>query len=361
MDDLTSPSLLDLGWDDGFAAAFEPHRTTGIAARVSRSDRGGNVMVETVGGVLRARLSPKFRRLDDPTELPVVGDWVVLGEDRIDGHRTVHAALPRRSAIIRQAPADRGADTQVLAANVDVALIVVGLDPGVNQRRLDRYLALAWEGGTNPVVVLTKADRCDDVAGAVAEVEAATLGVPVHALSGLTGEGVAQLDPYLAPGRTAVLLGMSGVGKSTLANRLLGHELLATKSVRADGRGRHTTTHRELLRLPAGGLLIDTPGLRELGLWDADEGVAETFNDIEELAADCWFADCQHEAEPGCAVAGALEAGELAPERLESWRKLQRELAYAARKQDVRLRQAEQRRWKQVHRAMRSHPKLRDR
>lgn len=356
----TPPSLHDLGWHEIFATAFAPHDQHSVPGRVSRSERGGSLVVETIDGPVRAQLAPRFRRLDDQVTRPTVGDWVALGGEWIDGQPAVHAVLPRRSAIVRQAPADRSADAQVLAANVDVTLIVAALDAGVSQRRLDRYLALAWQSGTTPVVVLTKTDRCGTVPDVVAAVEAATLGAPVHALSALTGDGIEQLDPYLAPGRTAVLLGMSGAGKSTLANRLLGAQLLRTGEVRADGRGRHTTTNRELVRLPRGGLLIDTPGLRELGLWAAEEGVAEAFGDIEELASGCRFGDCGHTSEPGCAVTAAVEAGALARERLDSHRKLQRELAHLARKQDARLRQAEQRRWKQVQRSLRAyHPKRR--
>jgi ribosome biogenesis GTPase / thiamine phosphate phosphatase len=369
---MLTPSLHALGWHDTFAAAFAVHHAHSIPGRVSRSDRGGNLLIETVEGPVRARLAARFRRLDDLTMLPTVGDWVALGDERINGQPTIHTVLPRRSAIVRQAPADRPAAAQVLAANVDFVLIVAALDTGVRgsgevsllpsaQRRLDRYLALAWQSAATPVVVLTKVDQCNAVPAVVADVEAATLGVPVHALSALTGDGVDQLGPYLTPGRTAVLLGMSGAGKSTLANRLLGTEALRTQEVRADGKGRHTTTRRELLRLPGGGLLIDTPGLRELALWDAEEGVAEAFSDIEELAADCRFADCQHASEPGCAVTAAVAAGALTPERFDSHRKLQRELAHHARKQDVRLRQAEQRRWKQTERALRAHYRERDR
>jgi ribosome biogenesis GTPase / thiamine phosphate phosphatase len=327
---------------------------------VSRSDRGGSLIVETADGPERARLPASFRRLP-PTELPIVGDWVTLGADRIDGSRVVEAVLARRSVIIRQAPEDRAADAQALAANVDIVLIVMGLGEAaggnggdVNLRRLDRYLALAWNSGASPVVVLTKSDCCTDTASVIAEVELATLGVPVLALSGLTGEGIELLDPYLLPGTTAVLLGMSGAGKSTLANRLLGADALATQAVRGDGRGRHTTTHRELLRLPCGALLIDTPGLRELGLWDAGEGLSSTFRDVEELAASCRFGDCQHDSEPGCAVHAALAKGRLTAERLESYRKLEREAAYQARKQDARLRKAEVERWKQIDRSMRA-------
>ncbi|MGH8904985.1 MAG: ribosome small subunit-dependent GTPase A [Egibacteraceae bacterium] len=360
MHDIASSSLHELGWDDAFADAFAPHAQPAIPARVSRADRGGSLIVETADGPRRARLPASFRRLD-PTELPTVGDWVVLGTDRIDGDRVAEAVLPRRSVIIRQAPQDQLADAQVLAANVDVALIVVALNDDVNLRRLDRYLALAWNSGASPVVVLTKADRCDDVEAVIAQVELTALGVPVLALSGLTGQGVELLEAHLAPGRTAVLLGMSGAGKSTLANRLLGADTLATQAVRADGRGRHTTTHRQLLRLPSGALLIDTPGLRQLGLWDADEGLASTFSDVEELAGSCRFGDCGHQAEPGCAVTTAVAEGHLTAERLESYRKLQREAAYLARKQDARLRRDEVDRWKQIHRSMRAYAKERGR
>lgn len=351
--------LLDLGWDDALHAAFEPFLPDAIPGRISRIDRGGVLTVETAFGSQRTR--QRRQRNDDPTELPTVGDWVVLGEERIDGLPVVDAVLPRRTAIIRRSPEDRDTPAQVLAANVDHALIVVALDDDVNQRRIDRYLALAWQSGTTPVLVLSKADQCPDVAAVLDEVEAGTIGVPAHPINALSGEGVETLRPYLERGRTAVLLGMSGAGKSTLANRLLGEELLATREVRGDGRGRHITTHRQLLQLPTGGMLIDTPGLRQLGLREADEGLAQTFGDIEELAARCRFRDCQHGSEPGCAVQAAVADGALAPGRLESYEKLQRELEHLARKQDPRLQREEKRKWKQIHSELRSHPRLKNR
>jgi ribosome biogenesis GTPase len=344
------PALLALGWDDVLADALAALPAAGTPARVSRADRGGILTVETADGVLRARV----RRRDHGPLQPVVGDWVVLGEDRAEGDPLVDTVLPRRGELVRQSPADRGAAAQVLAANVDVTLVVTGLDNPVNQRRLDRFLTLAWQAGTVPVVVLTKTDRCDDVDAVVAETAAAALGADVIAVSAVTGEGLAQLSAHLLPGRTAVLIGPSGAGKSTLANALAGNARLATGAVRDDGRGRHTTTARELLRLDGGALLIDTPGLRELALWDADEGLAETFADIEELGATCRFGDCSHEHEPGCAVQQALADGTLPAARYESWHKLQRELAHAARKTDWVLRQEQQRRWKQIHKAQRA-------
>lgn len=347
--------LRALGWDDVLAAALADLPPPRTAARVVRADRGGHLNVEGAGGPLRARVPPRRSRSGE--DRAVVGDWVVLGADRIDGDPVVAAVLPRRGVLVRQAPQDRGEDVQVLAANVDLTLVAVALDQPVNQRRLDRFLTLAWQGGTTPVVVLTKADRCEDPAAALAAVHEATLVADVVAVSAVTGDGVDDLAGHLRPGRTAVLVGPSGTGKSTLANRLLGGDVQATAAIRDDGRGRHTTTSRQLLHLVGGALLIDTPGVRELGLWDADEGLGETFADIEELAAGCRFSDCGHGTEPGCAVNAALADGSLDPHRLESYRKLQRELAHAARKQDAALRRAEQGRWKQIQKDLRSRPK----
>ncbi|MPZ89579.1 MAG: ribosome small subunit-dependent GTPase A [Nitriliruptorales bacterium] len=360
MDRVDYSALLDVGWDDAWHAAFGPYRRSGAPGRVSRTDRGGLLTVETAEGTKRARRAPGMRRTADPTTLPTVGDWVVLGEERIDGAPVVDAVLPRRTAIIRQSPEDRGTPAQVLAANVDTALIVVAVDDEVNHRRLDRYLALAWQSGATPVLVLSKADQCPDVAAVLDEMTLAAIGVPAYPVNALTGEGVDALLPHLQPGRTGVLLGMSGAGKSTLANRLLGQEVLAARAVRDDGRGRHTTTHRQLLRLPSGGTLIDTPGLRQLGLWDAGEGIAETFGDIEELAARCRFGDCRHGSEPGCAVQAAIADGSLPTMRLGSYRKLQREREHQARKRDPRLQRAHKNRWRQIHKDLRSHPRYRD-
>lgn len=348
------PVLRGLGWDDLLAAAAAEHPTA-TPARVSRGGRDGLLTVETVDGARLARLAVRFRRVD-PTEVPAVGDWVLIGDETVDGIGVMDVLLPRRGTIIRQAPADRGVDAQVLAANVDVAFVVIALDVPANQRRLDRWLALVWSAGVTPVVLLSKADEHPG-AGAVAnDVEAGTLGVEVVVCSAVSGEGLDAVRAHLGPGRTAVLLGTSGAGKSTLANALLGAQTMATGAIRDDGRGRHTTTIRELLRVPGGGLVLDTPGLRELGLWDADEGLAETFGDVEELAGACRFADCAHAGEPGCAVREALEDGNLPRDRYESWEKLRAEQAHLARKQDVRLRQAEQRKWKAINKSMREHP-----
>jgi ribosome biogenesis GTPase / thiamine phosphate phosphatase len=338
-------NLYDLGWDDGFAPALEPHDNC-IPARVSAQHRGGYDVL-TEGGELRVHLAGRLRHeATSAADLPAVGDWVALREE------TIQAVLPRRSTFTRKA-AWAPTEAQVLAANLDTVFVVSALDGDFNLRRLERYLTLAWESGATPVLVLTKADLCDDPLAALLEAEQVAFGVSAHVVSNVTGEGLDELIPYLAPAKTVALLGSSGVGKSTLANRLLGEELQATKEIAEDGRGRHTTTSRQLLRLPGGALLVDTPGLREIQLWDADDGIQEAFADVDEIAADCRFRDCAHMREPGCAVQAAIDEGRLPRERLQSYRALQRELRRLAAKQDVRLRSDERKKRAAFARSMR--------
>ncbi len=326
-------NLNDLGWDDGFAASLEPYDNC-IPGRVSAQHRG-EYDVLTRAGEERARVTGKLRHeAASGADLPAVGDWVALREQSIQG------VLPRRSAFQRKVNLG-AAEAQVLAANLDSIFVVTGLDADFSARRLERYLTLAWESGATPVVVLTKADLCDDPQALLLDAEQVAVGVPVHLVSNLTGEGHDELGPYLQPAKTIALLGSSGVGKSSLANGLLGQEAQATKALAEDGTGRHTTTARQLLRLPGGALLVDTPGLREVQLWEADDGIQEAFADVDELAAGCRFNDCAHTREPGCAVKEAIEDGRLPLERLQSYRVLQRELARLARKQDARLRSEE--------------------
>jgi ribosome biogenesis GTPase len=326
-------NLNDLGWDDGFAASLEPYDNC-IPGRVSAQHRG-EYDVLTRAGERRARVTGKLRHeAASGADLPAVGDWVALREQSIQG------VLPRRSAFQRKVNLG-AAEAQVLAANLDSIFVVTGLDADFSARRLERYLTLAWESGATPVVVLTKADLCDDPQALLLDAEQVAVGVPVHLVSNLTGEGHDELGPYLQPAKTIALLGSSGVGKSSLANGLLGQEAQATKALAEDGTGRHTTTARQLLRLPGGALLVDTPGLREVQLWEADDGIQEAFADVDELAAGCRFNDCAHTREPGCAVQEAIEDGRLPLERLQSYRVLQRELARLARKQDARLRSEE--------------------
>jgi ribosome biogenesis GTPase / thiamine phosphate phosphatase len=326
--------LPELGWNDELAENLEPGLVPGRVAAVHR----GAFDVWTAGGAVRSRLPG--RQMHDGLDV-AVGDWVGLGDGLV---RTV---VPRRSAIVRNA-AGLATTAQTLAANVDLAFVVSSLGPDLEPRRIERYLVTIWESGASPEIVLTKADRLDDPAELVAEVEAVAVGVPVHVVSALTGQGCDALRARIAAGTTAVLIGSSGVGKSTLVNRWLGEEVMATTETREDDdEGRHTTTHRQILVLPGGGLVIDTPGLREIQLWDAGaEALDATFADVEELAADCRFGDCTHTHEPDCAVLAAVESGVLASDRLQSWRKLQRELRAIALRHDIRLRKEESRKWK---------------
>jgi ribosome biogenesis GTPase len=343
---LSVSPLESLGWDAAWASELEGlEQPDLIPGRVAAQHRGAYV-VWTENGDVRADVAGALHyQREVGGVLPAVGDWV--GVRRRDGggdRARIQAVLWRRTAISRKR-ADRDSVDQVLAANVDVVFLLNGLDDDFSLRRLERYVTTAWESGAEPVVVLTKTDLCDDFAERLLEAESVAIGVPVLPLSNVTGEGLDEIEPFVRPGRTAVLLGSSGVGKSSLLNRLAGEELMRTAELAADGTGRHTTTHRELLRLESGGLVIDTPGLRELQLFDGDIGAA--FSDVEALAAECRFRDCAHQHEPGCAVLAAVDSGVLELDRLRSWRKLQRELASIEARANKRLHAERKRRWKQ--------------
>lgn len=332
-------ALAGLGWTAELGEAFEEVAADGLApGRVVAEHRAGYAVAGEAGEVLaRAR-----GRLRDVHGLPAVGDWVAFRPSG-SGSGVVEHVLPRRTAISRKT-AGLESTEQVLVANVDLVLVLTGLDGDFSVRRLERYLAAAWDSGAEPAVVLTKLDLCDDPLALVAA-ESVAIGVPVIAVSNVTGAGVAEVEALLRPGRTVVLLGSSGVGKSTLANRLAGEELMPTRAVRSDGRGRHTTRHRQLLGLPGGALLVDTPGLRELQLWDGD--LDSAFADVVGLAARCRFTDCAHETEPGCAVRDGIAGGTLDPERLKAYRKLQRELEALEARRDRRLWAERKQRWRQ--------------
>lgn len=344
------PRLAQLGWNNELAAEFRAH--DGLEpGRVVVQHRGAWEVATESEDVL-VEVTGRLRHAAEPGELPVVGDWVGLRGNQID------LVLPRRSKFSRKTPFTEVSE-QVLVANVDVAFLVMGLDErDFSIRRLERYLTMAWEGGANPVIVLNKADLATDLETALAETESVAFGVPVHVVTAVAGEGVDVLNPYLADAKTGVLLGSSGVGKSTLINALLGDERIRTGELRSDGRGRHTTTHRELLVLPEGGVLIDTPGLRELQLWETDGGLGKAFADIAELVNECRFSDCAHDTEPGCAVRAALADGTLPADRWESYLKLQRELAHLERKLDPKLKANERKRWAAISKAHRQRKKI---
>ena len=344
-------SLKRLGWNSYFAALWQGReRPDWQPARVVSQQRGlwriagdfAECWAET-SGTLRAAS-------ETGGDWPAVGDWVAAEMLGGGGRPLIQEVLPRRSKFVRKV-AGRRLEEQVIAANVDTAFVVMALDGDFNVRRLERYLAQCFESGAKSIVVLNKADDCGDLAARVAEVGSIAAGLPVFSVSARTGDGVDALDTYLASGQTIVLLGSSGVGKSTLVNLLLQRDAQAVQTVRAsDSRGRHTTTSRELFALPGGALLIDTPGLRELQLWGATEGVEQAFSDIEELAAQCKYGNCGHTTEPGCAVQVAIAEGRLDESRLENQRKLEREQEFLRRKIDPEAQKQEKDRVKVIHR-----------
>jgi len=314
--------------------------------------------VMTADGETLSELSGKLRfEAMTKSELPAVGDWVIQS-GREAGKGRIERVLPRSTQFSRKA-AGTETEEQVICANVDIALLVMAFGHDFNVRRLERYLTVAWEAGVTPLIVLTKKSLVDSVDEFLSEMETVAFGTPYFAVDSLTGDGVTELRDALHPRETIVLVGSSGVGKSTLVNALAEEQLMETGGVREDDeRGRHTTTHRELKRLSNGLLLVDTPGMRELGLWDGTEGLAATFSDIEELAESCRFRDCQHVEEPGCAVQAALADGKLSRERWDSFLKLKREVAYAERKQNAALQAAEKEKWKKIHKQAQARTKL---
>lgn len=357
--------LAMLGWDEHFATLLAAEARGLVPARVLTEERG-LYLVAGAAGEGPANASGRLRHdaeLDPTAAWPAVGDWVALepaadATEPSDGeHRLIQRVLPRRSAVVRRSPTDRRMPAQVLAANVDIVFVVTSMNGDFNLRRLERYLSVAWESGATPAILLSKADLANDVDGFRLAAEVIAPGVEVIAVSAVTGEGLDSIREHLGRGRTVVFMGSSGVGKSSIVNALAGEQLLDTAAVREDdARGRHTTTRRQLIRL-AEGLLIDTPGLRELGVLDAD-GVSSAFDDVEGVAAACRFNDCQHRSEPGCAVRAALHDGSLTSDRFDAYTKLQREAHRAVIAADAQARKAERRRWTAISRSVEQHVRM---
>lgn len=348
-------ALVALGWNDQLAVAFEPFEQDHVPARIAVEHRDAYVAL-SADGERWSKMSGHLRhRVDEREQLPATGDWVALTLQPGSDWSTIRAVLPRRTAFVRKEAGFRS-EGQVLAANIDLVWIVAALTRELSARRVERYLTVAWGSGAQPVVVLTKADLGEQNPEMVAEVETIAVGAEIISTSTVTGQGLDALRAQLAPNRTAALLGSSGVGKSTLVNALVGDSVLETQPTRSDSIGRHTTIRREMLVVPTGGLVIDTPGLRELIAWESDDtGTEAMFGDIEALATSCRFDDCAHRAEPGCAIRAALASGELEMARWQSYGKLQREAEYLAGRTRERRDRS-----KAITRASRQRRKLRE-
>jgi ribosome biogenesis GTPase len=341
----------NLGWDEFFANHFQSYAADGYAAgRVALEYKHFYRIYSEWGEVLGEIAGRLRHEALDREDLPVVGDWVVIRRSPESDKVTIHAVLPRKSKFTRKVAGFR-TEKQIIGSNIDTVFLVTSLNQDFNPRRVERYLIVAWESGARPIIVLSKSDLCDEVEERTREIKAVVGDVPIHAVSVVKREGLDELARYLKAGQTVAFLGSSGVGKSTLVNYLLGREHLRVQEIRKhDGRGVHTTTRRELIVLPQGGLVLDTPGMRELQLWDGEGGLAIAFADIETVATQCYFSDCRHQDEPRCAIREALAEGAIDAARYESYEKLKKELTYLARKQDIRSAIVEKKRWKTLSR-----------
>jgi len=341
--------LETFGWNDFFAEGFHPYAGKGYTVGRIYLEHKGSYWLYTKAGEIPAEIAGKMRyQARGREDFPAVGDWAVIQMRDDERRATIYGILPRKSKFSRKMP---GAITeeQIVATNIDTVMLVSGLDNDFNLRRIERYITMARVSGADAVIVLNKADVCEYTKQRIREVEQIARGAPIVLMSAIRDEGLEVLLPFIREGRTAAFLGSSGVGKSTITNRLLGRESQETQEVRAnDSRGRHTTTRRELLILPTGGLLIDTPGMRELQLWVNEEQLHSTFEDIRFLARQCHFSNCRHSGDTGCALADALENGSLDPERLNNYNKMQKELAHLLEKQDFRAAQMKKERVKKV-------------
>lgn len=344
--------LSNLGWDEFFETHFQPYRASGLAVARVVLEYNRLYRVLSARGELLAEVAGRLRHeAASRSDLPAVGDWVVIEPRQTEAKATIQSVLPRKSKFMRKAAGTR-TEGQIVGANIDTVFLVTSLNQDFNLRRLERYLIVARESGASPVIILSKADLCEEVAERFRLIQTVAAGVPVHTISVVNQEGLDGLSSYFRHGQTVALLGSSGVGKSTLINYLLGRDVQQVRDIREhDGRGQHTTTHRELILLPQGGLVLDTPGMRELHLWDGGgESLQASFDDIEALVRNCRFSDCRHKDEPGCAIREAIAAGVIEAARYQSYEKLQQELQHVARKQDINAQITEKKRWKHLSR-----------
>jgi ribosome biogenesis GTPase / thiamine phosphate phosphatase len=348
--------LKDIGWNSFFSSHFERFRQEGLIPGRVVEELKGFYRVRAAPTEYLAEIAGKIQyQADARKDFPGVGDWVAITPRPQEGRARIEHILPRRMTLSRKM-AGREMSEQIVATNVDTVFAVSSLNREFNLRRIERYLTIVWDSGASPVVLLNKADLCVDAAARAAEVESAALGIPVHLLSALEGKGLELVRQYLVPGSTAAFVGSSGVGKSTIINALADAALRVKPVREQDDRGLHATTSRQMIFLPSGGIVIDTPGMRELQLWDDDAGTAQAFADITDLAQGCKFRNCGHNGEPGCAVQSAVKRGLLQHGRLENYRKLLAELRFQERKVNPQLARQEKERWKKIHKAMRRQP-----
>ena len=343
--------LTSFGWSEFFEQHFKSYEEQGYSAGRVVLEHKSFFRVYTEYGEVLAEISGKLRHeAVNRSDLPAVGDWVVIRSRPEGGSVMIHAVLPRRTSFARKIAGSR-TEEQIVGANIDTVFLMTSLNQDFSLRRIERYLIIAWESGANPIIILSKSDLCDRLDDPISEVQSIARDVPVHVISVVSGDGLQDIARYFKHGQTVALLGSSGVGKSSLINHLAGGDRLKVQTVREhDDRGKHTTTHRELVLLPAGGLVLDTPGMRELQLWDGDESLHLVFDDIEAMAARCFFSDCRHQDEPRCVVREALAAGTIDAGRYESYEKLQKELKYQARRKDKLSEIVEKKKWKKLSR-----------